>query len=196
MTATGILQNYSYSAISRCIQSQTRLSSRKYATELRRRALPTEEPVIETFSAPSRPKPIFMPPRRRLPSDRRTWPIAVALAALGVGSWAAFFGYVTNETKATSSVVRQILRTTSKDSSLHRILGEEVVPQPEWWLNGRPRIRGELNQLQGKIDLSMRLQGSRGSVRKAQGIPYEILRFKVIADDGSVVEVDPHAADL
>ncbi|KAJ7142741.1 cytochrome oxidase complex assembly protein 1-domain-containing protein [Mycena epipterygia] len=162
---------------------------------------PPKKPVVETYSAPSRPRAVFTP--RQLPFRRRTWPVAVALTALGVGCWAAFFGYVTNETKATSSVVKQILRTTSKDIDLRQVLGDNVVPQPEWWLNGKPRIRGELNQLQGNIDLSMRLHGSRGagtlyftSVRKAHGIPYEILRFKVIADDGTVVEVDPSPATL
>lgn len=114
----------------------------------------------------------------------------------------ACFGYVTNETKATSTVVKHILRTTAKDASLRQLLGDEITPKPEWWLNGRPRIRGEPNQLQGNIDLSMRLRGSRGagtlhftSIRKARGTPYEILRFRVITDDGRVVEVDPRAAD-
>ncbi|KAJ7131844.1 cytochrome oxidase complex assembly protein 1-domain-containing protein [Mycena crocata] len=163
---------------------------------------PTEPPPVTTFSAPSRPKPVFRPPRNDLPPHRRTWPIGLAIAALSVGSWAAFFGYVTNETKATSSVVQQILRTTAVDPTLHKVLGDGVSAQPEWWLNGKPRIRGELNQIQGNIDLSMRLRGSQcagtlyfTSVRKAHGMPYEILRFKVIADDGTVVQVDPAAAD-
>ncbi|KAJ6546610.1 hypothetical protein B0H10DRAFT_1685475, partial [Mycena sp. CBHHK59/15] len=86
----------------------------------------------------------------------------VGLAALGVGCWAAFFGYVIKETKAASSVVKQILRTSASDSNMRHSLGDDTAPQSEWWLNGRPRIRGELNQLQGSIDLSMRLRGSRG----------------------------------
>ncbi|KAJ7758941.1 cytochrome oxidase complex assembly protein 1-domain-containing protein, partial [Mycena maculata] len=157
---------------------------------------PKESPTVETFSAPSRPKPFFRPPRRALPSHRRTWPLAVVVVTLGAGCWTAFFGYVTNETKATSSVVRQILRATSKDQNVARVLGDCIVPQPEWWLNGHSRIRGELNQIQGSIDLSLRLRGSRGagtlyftSVRKANGMPYEIMRFRVISDDGEIVEV-------
>ncbi|KAJ7458187.1 cytochrome oxidase complex assembly protein 1-domain-containing protein [Mycena latifolia] len=201
MTATGIFRNRSCAAISARISSNILLPSRPYSTELPRPPPATEKPVVETFSAPSRPSPVFTPPRR-LPPHQKTWPIAIAVTILGVGCWAAFFGYVTNETKATSSVVKQILRTTAKDSNLRQVLGDDVVPQPEWWLNGRPQIRGELNQLQGNVDLSMRLQGSRGagtlhftSVRKARGIPYEILRFRVIADNGTVVEVDPRADD-
>ncbi|KAJ6552595.1 cytochrome oxidase complex assembly protein 1-domain-containing protein [Mycena vulgaris] len=201
MTATWISQKHSAFNNSRRISSGLGPFVRNYATELPRPPPPTETPIVETYSAPSRAKPVFTPPRQ-LPNRRTTWPLAVAVTALCVGSWAAFFGYVTNETKATSSVVKQILRTTAKDTNLRNVLGDNVIPQAEWWLNGKPRVRGELNQLQGSIDLSMRLRGSQRagtlyftSVRKAQGIPYEILRFKVIADDGSVVDVDPQAAD-
>ncbi|KAJ7293751.1 cytochrome oxidase assembly protein 1 [Mycena rebaudengoi] len=106
-----------------------------------------------------------------------------------MAGWAAFLTYVTNETKVTSSVVKQILRTIKSDPQL-------TEPKPEWWLNGYPIIDGQINQLQGNIDVSFRIKGSRGSgtvyftsVRKAKGVPYEILRFRVILDDGQVVEV-------
>ncbi|KAJ7458217.1 hypothetical protein FB451DRAFT_964774, partial [Mycena latifolia] len=117
---------------------------------------------------------------------QKTWPIAIAVVILDVGCWAAFFGYVTNETKATSSVVKQILRTTAKDANLRRVLGDDIVPQPEWWLNGRPQIPGE-----ERCKLIHRGAGTLyfTSVRKAQGIPHEILRFRVTVDNGTVVEV-------
>ncbi|KAJ7630511.1 cytochrome oxidase complex assembly protein 1-domain-containing protein, partial [Roridomyces roridus] len=114
--------------------------------------------------------------RRDLPRIEKRWPAMLGLAVVVVTGWAAFLTYVTNETKVTSSVVKQIL---------------------QWWLNGYPVIHGQINQLQGNIDLSFRIKGALGSgtvyftsVRKAKGMPYEILRFRVILDDGRIVEVE------
>ncbi|KAJ6501657.1 cytochrome oxidase complex assembly protein 1-domain-containing protein [Mycena polygramma] len=143
-------------------------------------------------------------PHRELPRIEKRWPMMLGLTAIVLTSWAGFLTYVTNETKVTSSVVKQILRTIKTDPQLLEALGLAIRPQPEWWLNGYPIIHGQINQLQGNIDVSFRIKGSLGSgtvyftsVRKAKGIPYEILRFRVILDDGRVVEVqtafDPHA---
>ncbi|KAJ6534219.1 cytochrome oxidase complex assembly protein 1-domain-containing protein [Mycena capillaripes] len=172
---------------------------RRYATSLPRPPPPTKEPSVTTFSGPSHPKPVFTP-SRDLPVGRRIWPFAIAITALGC--WAALFSYVTNEAKSTSSVVQKVLRTASIDPEIREALGDDVGPQPEWWLNGQSRIHGELDHVQGSIDLSIRLRGSRGagtlyfrSVRKADGIPYEISRFEMITDDGAVLKVDPNTAD-
>ncbi|KAJ7462785.1 cytochrome oxidase complex assembly protein 1-domain-containing protein, partial [Mycena galericulata] len=133
---------------------------------------------------------------RNLPRIEKRWPAVLGLTAVVLTGWAAFLTYVTNETKVTSSVVKQILRTLKADPKLAETLGLAIRPQPEWWLNGYPIIHGQINQLQGNIDLSFKIKGSKGSgtvyftsVRKAKGIPYEILRFRVILDDGRVVEV-------
>ncbi|KAJ7456592.1 cytochrome oxidase complex assembly protein 1-domain-containing protein [Mycena latifolia] len=133
---------------------------------------------------------------RELPRIEKRWPAVLGITAVVLTGWAAFLTYVTNETKVTSSVVKQILRTIKADPQLAETLGLAIRPQPEWWLNGYPIIHGQINQLQGNIDVSFRIKGSMGSgtvyftsVRKAKGIPYEILRFRVILDDGRVVEV-------
>ncbi|KAJ7169479.1 cytochrome oxidase assembly protein 1 [Mycena filopes] len=122
----------------------------------------------------------------------------LGLAVVVFSGWTAFLTYVTNETKVTSSVVKQILRTIKSDPQLLETIGMAIRPQPEWWLNGYPIIHGQINQIQGNIDVSFRIKGSLGygtvyftSVRKAKGIPYEILRFRVILDDGRVIEVEP-----
>ncbi|KAJ7102333.1 cytochrome oxidase assembly protein 1, partial [Mycena belliarum] len=127
---------------------------------------------------------------------KRRWPAVLGITALVLTGWAAFLTYVTNETKVTSSVVKQVLRTIKADPQLAETLGLAIRPQPEWWLNGYPIIHGQINQLQGNIDVSFRIKGSTGSgtvyftsVRKAKGIPYEILRFRVIMDDGRIVDV-------
>ncbi|KAJ7770868.1 cytochrome oxidase complex assembly protein 1-domain-containing protein [Mycena maculata] len=134
---------------------------------------------------------------RELPRIEKRWPAVLGLTAVVLTGWSAFLTYVTNETKVTSSVVKQIMRTLKADPQLTEALGLAIRPQPEWWLNGYPIIHGQINQLQGNIDLSFRIKGSMGSgtvyftsVRKAKGIPYEILRFRVILDDGRVVQVE------
>ncbi|KAJ7814127.1 cytochrome oxidase assembly protein 1, partial [Mycena olivaceomarginata] len=136
-------------------------------------------------------------PHRPLPQIERRWPTFIGIGVVVLTSWAAFLTYVTNETKVTSSVVKQILRSIKADPQLLETLGLAIRPQPEWWLNGiSDYSRAGINQLQGNIDVSFRIKGALGSgtvyftsVRKAKGIPYEILRFRVIHDDGRVVEV-------
>jgi cytochrome c oxidase assembly factor 1 len=62
-----------------------------------------------------------------------------------MAGWAAFLTYVTNETKVTSSVVKQILRTIKSDPQLTESLGLAIRPKPEWWLNGYPIIDGQVS---------------------------------------------------
>ncbi|KAJ7785892.1 cytochrome oxidase complex assembly protein 1-domain-containing protein [Mycena metata] len=137
-------------------------------------------------------------PHRQLPKIEKRWPAMLGIAVVVMSGWGAFLTYVTNETKVTSSVVKQILRTIKEDPQLLETMGMAIRPQPEWWLNGYPIIHGQVNQIQGNIDVSFRIKGSLGSgtvyftsVRKAKGIPYTILRFRVILDDGRVIEVEP-----
>ncbi|KAG6849915.1 hypothetical protein H0H93_003783 [Arthromyces matolae] len=173
------------------------LSSRSFA-EVRPPPPPRPEPIVETFSATSNPQPYYAKhPPRELPRIKKRWPAIVATLAVGVGAWAAFMTFVTNQEKISSSVVRQIMRSVREDQKLREVLGDAMRPQPEWWLNGDPLIHGKISQLQGNIDLSFRIKGSKGSgtlyftsIRKEKGIPYTILRFKVICDDGTIVLVD------
>ncbi|CAK5265257.1 unnamed protein product [Mycena citricolor] len=147
--------------------------------------------------------------RRAVLSDRllvtrmRRWPTVLGITAIVLVGWAGFLTYVTNETKVTSSVVKQILRTIKAEAPLQEVLGYAIRPQPEWWLNGYPIIHGQaccvVFRFRGLTpfasDQHIAGQHRRSgtvyftSVRKAKGMPYEILRFRVIADDGQVIEV-------
>jgi len=51
-----------------------------------------------------------------------------------------------------------------------------------------------VKMLQGNIDISFRVKGHKGagtvyftSIRKARGEPFTALRFKIIADDGTII---------
>ncbi|KAH0584657.1 hypothetical protein J132_00080 [Termitomyces sp. J132] len=178
-------------------------ATRNYS-ELRRQPPPIRpEPIVETFSATSQPQSYYAkhPPTRELPRIKKRWPTVVGALVFGVAAWVAFMTYVTNQEMISSSVVRQIMRSVREDEKLKEVLGEAIRPQPEWWLNGDPLIHGKISQLQGNVDVSFRIKGSKGagtlyftSIRKEKGVPFTILRFKVICDDGTVVWVDAKPA--
>lgn len=44
--------------------------------------------------------------------------------------------------------MKQIMRSVRSDDRLREILGDAIRPQPEWWLNGDPRIHGSVSMVQ------------------------------------------------
>ena len=71
------------------------------------------------------------------------------------------------------------MRSVRQDPKVRETLGEAIRPQPEWWLNGDPFVKGQvrkhvfsvglaltyhvqIGQLQGNIDVSFRIKGSKG----------------------------------
>ncbi|KII88324.1 hypothetical protein PLICRDRAFT_110708 [Plicaturopsis crispa FD-325 SS-3] len=184
-----------------------RTRTRAYATELPRPPPPTSEPIVETFDSAAKPRPYYARPaadqNRPLPQINNRWPIVLLALVTGVTGWAAFLLLATNQEKVASSVVRQIVRTIRSDPTLYEVLGDAIRPEPQWYLNGDPWISGKVNQLQGNIDVSFRVKGHRGagtvyftSIRRAKGEKFQILRFKVIADDGTVVNVPTQLVPL
>ncbi|KAF8163761.1 cytochrome oxidase complex assembly protein 1-domain-containing protein [Crassisporium funariophilum] len=173
-------------------------SVRQYATTHARPQLPSRQPVIETFSDTSKPRPYYAkhPPFRDLPKTTSGWPLLLGALVAGVSGWAVFMTFATNQEKLSSSVYRSIVRALKADLQLREVLGEAIRPQPEWWLNGDPYVSGKISQLQGNIDVSFRIRGSKGpgtvyftSIRKEKGIPFTVLRFRVICDDGTIVNI-------
>ncbi|THU96087.1 DUF1783-domain-containing protein, partial [Dendrothele bispora CBS 962.96] len=86
------------------------------------------------------------------------------------------------------------LARREEQQETERSFREAICPEPEWWSNGDPRNKGTM---QGNVDVSFRIKGSKGvgtlyftSIRREKGLPFTILRFKVIADGGQVVEIE------
>jgi len=75
------------------------------------------------------------------------WPIALTAVAIGVSGWALFMTFATNQEKLSSSVYRSIVRALKADAQLREVLGEAIRPQPEWYLNGDPHIKGRVSSL-------------------------------------------------
>jgi cytochrome c oxidase assembly factor 1 len=73
--------------------------------------------------------------------------MVLAATALGISGWAVFMVIVANQEKISSSVVKQIMRSVREDAQLKEALGEAIRPQPEWWLNGDPKIHGRVSNL-------------------------------------------------
>jgi len=93
-------------------------------------------------------------------------------------------------------VVRQILVNLRESDDVLEALGSGVRPEPAWYLNGDPWIDGAINMMQGNVDISFRVKGSKGagtlyftSIRRDKGQTFTILRFKIICDNGTVINL-------
>ncbi|KAI0672835.1 DUF1783-domain-containing protein [Trametes maxima] len=157
-------------------------------------------PEVETFDKTARPGLYYPRPQRErdLPPLQNKWPAILALGAIGVGAWAVFMVFVTNQEKLSSSVMQQVMNTIRESPELRDVLGEAIRPEPVWWMNGDPWISGAIHMPGGNIDLSFRVKGHKGagtlyftSIRREKGQPFQILRFKIIADDGTEVNIKP-----
>ncbi|EUC67458.1 cytochrome oxidase complex assembly protein [Rhizoctonia solani AG-3 Rhs1AP] len=153
-------------------------------------------PPPVNFDAPSRPRPVYERPQpKELPIIRSRAPAFIGLGLLGVSAWAGFIVYAMNQERLASSVTKQVLTQIRASPEVASELGPGVVAEPTWWMMGQPYIDGGINLLQGKVDISMRVKGSKGagtlyftSIRKEKGQPFTILRFKLICDNGVVLE--------
>ncbi|KAF9651453.1 DUF1783-domain-containing protein [Thelephora ganbajun] len=177
--------------------------ARLYATEVPwvrppYRPAPTEQPPAETFSSPSKPRQYYARPvqKRELPVVERRWPTLVILGTFGVAAWVAFIKYANNQERLTSSVTQQILQNLRDSPEVNELLGDAIRPEPVWYLNGDPWVDGVISMPQGNVDLTFRVKGHKGSgtayftsIRRAKGEPFTILRFRIIKDDGQIVNI-------
>ncbi|KAI0705884.1 cytochrome oxidase complex assembly protein 1-domain-containing protein [Cytidiella melzeri] len=156
---------------------------------------PAKLPEAEIFSEPAKPREYYTRPQRDLPPIQRSWPIIVLVSVLGVSTWGAFYLYAANQERLSSSVVRQVMGTVRDSAALKEALGDSIRFEPVWWLNGDPYINGGVHLMQGSVDLSFRIKGHKGQlfsyayIRRAKGEPFTILRFRIICDDGKIVEM-------
>ncbi|THH01644.1 hypothetical protein EW026_g1081 [Hermanssonia centrifuga] len=169
------------------------LSTRSYATTTEQQK---QDPQVVTFSAPAKPRPYYARPGRDLPPLQRKWPTLLAIMLLGTSSWAAFYFFAANQERFSSSVMRQVMATIRDNPELQHALGDAIRPEPVWWLNGDPLVKGGIHLLQGHVDLSFRVKGHKGSgtlyftsIRKQKGQHFQPLRFRVICDDGNVIDI-------
>jgi len=158
----------------------------------------SRDPDVLTFDAPSRPHAVHSRPvpKRELPDEKSHVAFYGAVGILVVSIWGAFILHATNQERLSSSVVQHIVAALQNpnNSKIVETLGEGVALEPVWYMLGEPWIAGGINLLQGKVDVSFRIRGTKGSgtvyfssIRKTKGSPFTLLRFKLIRDDGEVV---------
>ncbi|KAF8575786.1 DUF1783-domain-containing protein [Ramaria rubella] len=150
------------------------------------------------FDSPSKPREYYVRPhpKRDLPELKSSITFFMLLAALGLSAWSAFILYATNMERLSSSVVRQLSSNLRTTSIVKETLGDNIKFEKKWWLGGEPWIDGSINLLQGNVDVSFRIEGSKGagtvyftSVREEKGRPFTILRSKIICDTGVVLHL-------
>ncbi|CAD6967008.1 unnamed protein product, partial [Tilletia controversa] len=129
----------------------------------------------------------------RLPNNR---PLFIALALLGVGGWVAFAQFATNKERLASSAFRSALVQVKDSAAAQRALGDPIMLVPS--LVGDPWISGSVNTMQGRVDLSFEVKGAKGkgrayftSIRQASHLPFEIIRFLLVTDNGDSISLLP-----
>ncbi|KAE8233052.1 hypothetical protein CF326_g1912 [Tilletia indica] len=129
----------------------------------------------------------------RLPNRR---PLFLALAVLGVGGWVAFAQFATNKERLSSSAFRSALVQVKDSPAAQDALGDPIMLVPS--LVGDPWISGSVNTMQGRVDLSFEVKGAKGkgrayftSIRQASHLPFEIIRFLLVTDNGDSISLLP-----
>ncbi|WVQ94637.1 hypothetical protein IAU59_001717 [Kwoniella sp. CBS 9459] len=151
----------------------------------------------EAFSGPSRPRLIYeRPGDRELPKIGNKLPFVLALGVLGLG-WGLFLLHATNQERLSSSVLRQVTFQLRNSKEVIAVLGEHIKLQENWWALGQPWISGTINLMQGRVDLSFRIKGDKGSgtvyftsIRPQEKGAWRIVRYKIIADEGEVIRLE------
>ncbi|PWN91945.1 DUF1783-domain-containing protein [Acaromyces ingoldii] len=162
---------------------------RAQAVSAGRRSASTSAPRVrpQTSPPPSRPFARTRPP---LPVVRSFYRPAIVLSLLlTLGTWSAFTLHATNKERLSSSVVKNILDRIRQDDDIERLMGTGVQLERSTYLMGDPWIRGNINMMQGRVDIKFRLKGQKDSgtayftsIRRDQATSFETLRFLVVLD--------------
>ncbi|KAL7415866.1 cytochrome oxidase complex assembly protein 1-domain-containing protein [Mrakia frigida] len=164
-------------------------------------AIPAANPA--SHFVPAKPKAWNHPVRLNVAEKIRPLPnimtqkyqLIAAFVITGV-LCSVFLVHVTNEEKLTSSVFRQVMYVLRTSGKVEGILGEGIRLESTWWTGGDPHIEGSINVLKGKADLSFRIKGLNNtgrvyftSIRPTKDAAFQVLRFKLLTDDGQTVEL-------
>ncbi|KAK0531344.1 cytochrome oxidase assembly protein 1 [Tilletia horrida] len=134
--------------------------------------------------------------RPELPTLPNRRPLFLALAVVGVAGWAGFAQFATNKERLSSSAFRSALVQIKDSPAAQAALGDPIMLVPS--LVGDPWISGSVNTMQGRVDLSFEVKGpkSKGrayftSIRPAMHMPFEIIRFLIVTDQGDSISLLP-----
>lgn len=115
---------------------------------------------------------------------RRTFPLFLAVVA---ACSVAIFNYQ----KSSSPIISSTLYALRTSPRAYELLGDEI-----YFKHQIPWIRGEMNQMKGRIDISFAVRGSRaaGVMRFASHRPsskalFETTAWSLTLDDGRVIDL-------
>ncbi|OCK83628.1 DUF1783-domain-containing protein [Lepidopterella palustris CBS 459.81] len=140
---------------------------------------PTTGPLLER--RPDRALPALPNPLRRF---MRTVPLFLFIVT---ASTLAIFNYQ----KQSSSVTTSTLYALRTNEEAREVLGDEI-----YFRDAIPWIKGELNQLHGRIDIRFGVKGTKGkgemrfrSERKGRMGFFETLEWSLTTEDGKVLQL-------
>lgn len=105
---------------------------------------------------------------KNLPS--RTNPLSpmIALSIFAFLTWGVFVQFSNNSERLNSSVVKELMRQSKFHPVTREILGNNIKPSSSDYpfllngLLGSTWVKGSISLMQGKVDISLRLEGSKG----------------------------------
>jgi cytochrome c oxidase assembly factor 1 len=151
----------------------------------------TTQPAVPTQNPASRP---FARHRPDLPQPKSYKTPAILLILFSLITWSAFTAHATNRERLSSAVLKNVVDKIRESEKVREAMGEDVNMKRETILAGDPWVRGSVNMMQGRVDMSFKLKGSRdtgtvyfSSIRRDAQTPYETLRFLIVLDSNKQV---------
>lgn len=178
-------QNARTMLIARSIDKQIRLPTIRQASST------TTQPVVPTQNPASRP---FARHKPDLPQPKSYKTPAFLLILFSLITWSAFTAHATNRERLSSAVLKNVVDKIRESEQVRAEMGDDVNLKRETILAGDPWIRGSVNMMQGRVDMSFKLKGSKdtgtvyfSSIRRDAQTPYETLRFLIVLDSNKKV---------
>lgn len=144
---------------------------------------------------PASPSRVLPSSHRSLPDIPTRKPFYISVFVVVASAWSAFIYFSTNSEKANSSVVKALLFELRHQPLTRQALGDPVQPEKDDAF-GQLWVEGKINLMQGSVDVAFRVKGSQGagkvyftSVRRDRESEFEIVRWKLIRDDGKFFDL-------
>ncbi|PWN50466.1 DUF1783-domain-containing protein [Violaceomyces palustris] len=166
---------------------------RKESKKKGSKSLTPRDPFSLSFTSPSTLLDPFTC-RCATTDGKNRKPILLLAALIAIGSWSTFASFATNKERLSSSVFRSVLIQLKDSEEVKRTLGDPVMLVPSTF--GDPWVSGSVNMMQGKVDISFKIQGPKDtgtayftSIRREQNKSFEVLRFLLVTDSGENVSL-------
>ncbi|KAG0147972.1 hypothetical protein CROQUDRAFT_655569 [Cronartium quercuum f. sp. fusiforme G11] len=132
---------------------------------------------------------------RKLPELPNRRPLYILTFVAISGVWATFVYFSTNAEKANSTVVNAVLFELRTNPVSQEALGSPIRAEKDDMF-GQLWVDGQINLMQGAVDVAFRVKGSSNSgkvyftsVRRERDAAFEIIRWKLIRDDGAIFDL-------